>query len=114
MTKTLEDVLKVWAARRFDDLPGRWIEGVHLEYAEGDGGCGCCGETPHANLYVEIGGYSRAPKIRTRQVTLLDKLEDVLRDLIQIAQEDSEMPGEPLSSGFSNFRPRGESDAVER
>lgn len=86
MTKSLDEVARIWAARRLK-LPVERVVEVHFEASDGYYYSELTNEDAHAVAHVKITGYGRSPRTRYKELKLLDDFTIVLNELVEIAQE---------------------------
>ncbi|HEU5394218.1 MAG TPA: hypothetical protein VFV36_05390 [Candidatus Methylomirabilis sp.] len=80
------EVARIWAARRLK-LPVERIGEVSFESSEGYYYSEYTNEYAHARAIIQVVGYSRAPRVRYRDVDLLEDFAELLGELVRIAQE---------------------------
>lgn len=85
--KTLDEVSKIWASRRLK-LPVERIIEVDFDASDGYYYSELTNADAYAVARIQVGGYSRAPRTRYKEIELLDEFATVLNELVAIAQEE--------------------------
>lgn len=93
MPRSLDDVARVWAARKLK-LPVERIGEVHFDAEPGYYYSEITNEDPRCWVTIEVTGYSRAPRTRYREFDVLEMFDELLNQLVQIAQEDGDEHGQ--------------------
>lgn len=84
--RTFEEVSRIWAAKRLD-AGVEQIESVHFESSEGYHYSELTYEDPHATAVIGVWSRHRNPRLEFRTINLLGVFDQLIRDLVSIAQE---------------------------
>lgn len=88
MPRSLDEVARVWAARKLK-LPVERIGEVHFDAQEGYYYSEITNADPRCWVTIEVTGYSRSPRTRYRDFNVLEMFDEVLNQLVAIAQEET-------------------------
>lgn len=100
MPRTLDECARIWASRRLK-LPLERIESVNFHSEPGYYYSEITNADPYCRVTIGTWTRHRKPRLETRDIDVLEEFSDLLNQLVAIAQEGPDLPGEPLVSGFN-------------